>query len=397
MVIHIVRAVYLVICLATTASYAFNLPDNIPNPIRYATLYMLIPSLIAFAVVMVDMFWKRKHLQVLSGLFFGLLAGLVIAFVTAQIAEFAGQVFIAPGTYASEKTAKPPQPINITLDLGDSQTEAKTIKIIQPPIDKAPSFQGEDPAIALAKVLLGTSIVFLCVSFVLQTKDDFRFIIPYVEFSKQIKGSRPLLLDTSVIIDGRIADIAETRIMESQVIVPRFILTELHAVADSGDKLKRNRGRRGLDILNRLQESERLDIQIVDIHVPQVEQAEEIDAKLLAMAKHLDGRIMTTDYNLNKVAQVRGVDVININDLANALKSVVLPGETMTIKIIKPGEEPGQGVGYLEDGTMVVAEQGRDYVGKEVAISVTSALQTSAGRMIFGKISQPKPGGGDQS
>ncbi len=399
MIIHIVRAVYLVICLAITVSYAFNLPGNIPNPIRYATLFMIIPSFGAFAVVMVDMFWKRKHLQVLSGLFFGLLAGLVIAFVTAQIAEFAGKVFIAPEVYAAERASRQQQqPISVNVYLSDSRTDVNVVELVQPKPAQPKrvedqSFQNEDPAVALAKVLLGTSIVFLCVSFVLQTKDDFRFIIPYVEFSKQIKGPRPLLLDTSVIIDGRIADIAETRIMESQVIVPKFILEELHAVADSEDKLKRNRGRRGLDILNRLQESDRLDIQIVDIHVPQIDQAGETDAKLLAMAKHLDGRIMTTDYNLNKVAQVRGVNVININDLANALKPVVLPGETMMVKIIKPGEESGQGVGYLEDGTMVVAEQGRDYVGKEVAISVTSALQTSAGRMIFGKVSQPQPSG----
>lgn len=398
MIIHIVRAVYLVVCLAITASYAFNLPDNIPNPIRYATLFMLIPALGAFAVVMVDMFWKRKHLQVLSGLFFGLLAGLVIAFVAAQIAEFAGQVFIAPEKYATEVANRQQQPpINVNVYLHDSQVDAKVVKPDQPRIAEEQSFRDEDPAVALAKILLGTSIVFLCVSFVLQTKDDFRFIIPYVEFAKQIKGPRPLLLDTSVIIDGRIADIAETRIMESQVIVPRFILDELHMVADSEDKLRRNRGRRGLDILNRLQESKRLDIQIIDIHVPLVEQAGETDAKLLAMAKHLDGRIMTTDYNLNKVAQVRGVDVININDLANALRPVVLPGEMMTVKIIKPGEESGQGIGYLEDGTMVVTEQGHDYIGKEVAIAVTSVLQTSAGRMIFGKIGQQKPNGGGRS
>ena len=233
--------------------------------------------------------------------------------------------------------------------------------------------------------------MFLCISFVLQTKDDFRFVIPYVEFARETKGARPMLLDTSVIIDGRIADIAETGILESEVIVPRFILGELHAIADSQDKLKRNRGRRGLDILNQLQASKHLDIQILDARVPTVERARQVDEKLVALAEHLDGRVVTNDYNLNKVAKLRGVDVININELSNALKPVVLPGEKMRIKVIRAGEEPGQGVGYLEDGTMVVAEQGRDHVGEDIEITVTSVLQTSAGRMIFGRLGAPAP------
>jgi len=228
--------------------------------------------------------------------------------------------------------------------------------------------------------------VFLCVSFVMQTKDDFRFVIPYVEFSKQSKGPRPLLLDTSAIIDGRIADIAETRMLESEMIVPRFILAELQAVADSDDKLKRNRGRRGLDVLNRLRTNDKLDIRILDADAPGNASQEAVDSRLLALARHINARVVTNDYNLNKIAQLRDVTVININDLANALKPIVLPGENMRVKVIKPGEEPGQGVGYLEDGTMVVAEQARDFVGQEVIIIVTSVLQTSAGRMIFGRM-----------
>ena len=167
-------------------------------------------------------------------------------------------------------------------------------------------------------------------------------------------------------------------------------LAELQSIADSDDKLKRNRGRRGLDILNRLQGSDKLDIQILDTHAPGVEAAGDVDAKLVALAQHLNGRVVTNDYNLNKVAQLRGVVVININDLANALKPIVLPGETMMVKIIKSGEEPGQGVGYLEDGTMVVVEQGRDHIANDVTITVTSILQTSAGRMIFGRVEGEK-------
>ena len=166
------------------------------------------------------------------------------------------------------------------------------------------------------------------------------------------------------------------------------MLEELQEIADSGDKLKRNRGRRGLDMLNRLRSNDKIDITLMDARTRSVEEATEVDHKLVAFAQHLNGRIVTNDYNLNKVAQLRGVEVLNINDLANALKPVVLPGETIVVKIIKPGEEAGQGIGYLDDGTMVVAEQGRDHIGRELSLVVTSTLQTSAGRMIFGR-----PGG----
>lgn len=193
------------------------------------------------------------------------------------------------------------------------------------------------------------------------------------------------ILDTSVIIDGRVADICETRIIDSPLIIPRFVLQELQTIADSSDKLKRNRGRRGLDMLNKLQTNDKVEIKISDARLPSIEESGDVDQKLVALAKKIDGRVVTNDYNLNKIAQLRGVDVININDLANALKPVVLPGEAIVVKIIKPGEEMGQGVGYLEDGTMVVAESSRDRINEEVSLTVTSVLQTSAGRMIFGR------------
>jgi len=237
----------------------------------------------------------------------------------------------------------------------------------------------------MIKLLVGAFTIYLCVSFVMQTKDDFRFIIPYVEFSRQSKGSHSLVLDTSVIIDGRIADIAETQILEGTLVIPRFVVEETQNIADSSDKLRRSRGRRGLDILNRLRNNDKIEIRLTDARIPAVEEASEVDHKLVALAEHLDARIVTNDYNLNKVAQLRGVRVININDLANALKPIVLPGETVTVKIVKPGEEAGQGIGYLGDGTMVVVEQGRSRIGEELTVVVTSALQTSAGRMIFGK------------
>ena len=240
--------------------------------------------------------------------------------------------------------------------------------------------------------LLMIFICYLCISTLLQTKDDFRFIIPYMEFSKEVKGARPLVLDTSVVIDGRIADVAETRVIDQPLVVPRFVLQELQAIADSSDKLRRNRGRRGLDILNRLQKSQGIEVRIHDAEIPELAGVREVDQRLVILAKHLGGKVVTNDYNLNKIARLQGVDVINLNDLANAMKPIVLPGEALVVKLLKRGEEPGQGVGYLDDGTMVVAEQGAYHLGETVRLTVTSVLQTSAGRMIFGRMDAPVAG-----
>lgn len=237
-------------------------------------------------------------------------------------------------------------------------------------------------------LLMLTIFCYLGVAVIMQTKDDFRFIIPYVEFSREARGHRPIVLDTSVIIDGRVADVCETRFLDAPLVIPRFVLAELQNIADSDDKLRRKRGRRGLDMLNRLRRNKKLE---VIIHDTTLEQGEMVDGKLINLAKSLDARVMTNDFNLNKVAQLQNVDVININDLANALKTVVMAGEQISVDIMKLGEEPGQGVGYLEDGTMVVVEQGRDRVGQEVTITVSSVLQTSAGRMIFGRPVEGQP------
>src|SRR5438045_1251495 len=190
------------------------------------------------------------------------------------------------------------------------------------------------------------------------------------------------ILDTSVIIDGRIADIAETGFLDGVIVTPQFVLRELQLVADSADSLKRNRGRRGLDILQRLQKVANLQIQIVEDDFPAVR---EVDLKLIELAKLYEGKIVTNDFNLNKVAQLQGVNVLNINELANALKPIVLPGETMKVFVLKEGKEYNQGVAYLDDGTMVVVDNARKMIGKNIDISVTSVLQTTAGKMIFGK------------
>jgi uncharacterized protein YacL len=190
------------------------------------------------------------------------------------------------------------------------------------------------------------------------------------------------ILDTSVIIDGRIADIAETGFLDGTIVTPQFVLRELQLVADSADSLKRNRGRRGLDILQRLQKVANLNIQIVEDDFPAVR---EVDLKLIELAKLYEGKIITNDFNLNKVAQLQGVEVLNINELANSLKPIVLPGETMRVFILKEGKEYNQGVAYLDDGTMVVVDNARKMIGKTIDVSVTSVLQTTAGKMIFGK------------
>jgi len=190
------------------------------------------------------------------------------------------------------------------------------------------------------------------------------------------------ILDTSVIIDGRIADIAETGFLDGLIVIPQFVLRELQLVADSADSLKRNRGRRGLDILQRLQKTASVQIQIVEDDFPSVR---EVDMKLIELAKLYEGKIITNDFNLNKVAQLQGVAVLNINELANSLKPIVLPGEIMRVFILKEGKEYNQGVAYLDDGTMVVIDNARKMIGKTIDISVTSVLQTTAGKMIFGK------------
>jgi len=190
------------------------------------------------------------------------------------------------------------------------------------------------------------------------------------------------ILDTSVIIDGRIADIAETGFLDGVLVIPQFVLRELQLVADSADSMKRNRGRRGLDILQRIQKMAHLNVQIVEDDFPHVR---EVDMKLIELAKIYDCKIITNDFNLNKVAQLHGVEVLNINELANSLKPIVLPGETMRVFILKEGKEYNQGVAYLDDGTMVVVDNAKRMISKTIDISVTSVLQTTAGKMIFGK------------
>ncbi|MEA3226182.1 MAG: TRAM domain-containing protein [Planctomycetota bacterium] len=291
-------------------------------------------------ILLLDVLTPKRKFSALAGVFFGLLVGLLLLWVLAPVVDMMISTFS----------------VNVT-----------------------------QAGIMAIKWILGICICYLTISIVMRTKDDVRFVIPYVEFAKQTKGARPLVLDTSAIIDGRIVDLCQSKLFDAPLIVPRFVLNELQLVADSADKLKRNRGRRGLDILNKMQTDPVIDVEIDDTMIDEVEAVRGVDQKLLIFSKACNGRLATTDYNLSKVALVREVDVVNINDLANSLKVVALPGETMEVKIIKPGEEAEQGIGYLDDGTMIVVEGARNKIGRTLLISITSSLQTSAGKMIFGK------------
>ncbi len=340
MLLGIFRAVFIIIILAV-------LFVNVSSPTisggeDSVNFWVIIWSGLGIAtfVFLLDVLTPKKKLAALAGVFFGLLIGMLISWALAPVV--------------------------------DMITDAYNIGI-------------SPEAVSAIKWMLGICICYLTISVVMRTKDDVRFVVPYVEFAKQTKGARPLVLDTSAIIDGRIADLYRSRLFDAPLIVPRFVINELQLISDSADKLKRNRGRRGLDILNNMQENSTIDLEIDDTAVPEAGDVKSVDQKLVVFTKNCNGRLATTDYNLSKVAQVRGVDVLNINDLANTLKAVILPGEAMEIKIIKPGEEADQGVGSLDDGTMVVVEGARNKIGKDILISITSSLQTSAGKMIFGK------------
>jgi uncharacterized protein YacL len=217
----------------------------------------------------------------------------------------------------------------------------------------------------------------------LRGKDEFNIIIPYVRLRRQDQSEEVTLFDTSVIIDGRIVDICKTNFLGGKNVVPKFVLKELQQIADSTDPIKRQRGRRGLDVLHTLQKESG---QGITLHEEEFSDTPEVDAKLVKLAKLLGGKILTVDFNLNRVASLQGIKVLNINELANALKPVVFPGEHMQIKLLKEGKEHNQAVGYLDDGTMIVVEDARRLIGQEVKVVVTSVLQTQAGRMIFTKL-----------
>ncbi|QEF99556.1 putative PIN and TRAM-domain containing protein precursor [Stieleria maiorica] len=289
---------------------------------------------VAVVAIMGDIFIPRKRIDSISAVYFGVLIGILLTYIL--------WIAIAP-LFAQ------------SLLVGNA-----------------------------VKLIMGMLLCYVCVSILIQTKDDFRFLIPYVEFVREVKGFKPLVLDTSVVIDGRIADLVNTGVFDNQLIMPRFALSELQAIADSSDKLRRVRGRRGLDVLNRMRADDNVDLMIFDRDLPELA-GQTVDLKLVLLAKHLEGKVVTGDFNLNKVAKLHNVPVINLNEISNSLRPVYLPDESFNVKIIKPGEGAEQGIGYLDDGTMVVVEGARNRIGQELEVRVTSTLQTNAGKMIFAK------------
>ena len=290
--------------------------------------------LLSLGVIAVDIFTPRKQIEVISAIYFGLLVGVLLTYI----------LWLALAPLIAESPYNPP-----------------------------------------LQLLTAAILCYGCTSLLLQTKDDFRFVIPYVEFSRDLKGLRPIVLDTSAIIDGRLAEITETNVIESQLVMPGFVLAELQGIADSSDRLRRARGRRGLDILNKLRAQPKIEFQIYDRDLPEFA-GQPVDMKLVILAKHLEGKLITGDFNLNKVAKVHNVPVINLNEVAASLRPQFLPGEAFEVRVVKAGEGPEQGVGYLDDGTMVVIEGARHRINATLPVVVTSTLQTQAGRMLFAKV-----------
>jgi uncharacterized protein YacL len=288
-------------------------------------------------VALIDLFTARKKIGFLVSIFLGLLAAMLATAALAYLIDVLAVLYDIPEKHRA--------------------------------------------VIMLTKVLLGIGLTYLCIATILQTQDDFRLVIPYVEFAKQVRGPRPLALDSSALIDARIADLCSTGIIQVPLVIPRFVIAELQLLADSSDKLKRARGRRGLEVISRLQRAG-VDLSIDETHVP----GKAVDQMLVELARMMPATIVTADVGLNRVAAIHGVKVLNLNDVANALKPSLIPGEQLSLRLLKPGEQPGQAVGYLDDGTMVVAENGANFVGEQVTLVVTSTLQTSAGRLIFGRV-----------
>ncbi len=303
----------------------------------------LMAAVVLIAVVIaIDVLTPHKKISTISGVFLGLLAGMV-------------------ATYA----------LTFVIDVVIVGWELQKL-----------------PLVSSVKVLMGICLCYLGVSTVLHTQDDFRLVIPYVEFSKTLRGPRPLLLDSSVLIDARILSVAQTGFLQAPVAVPRFVLTELQAMADSSDRVKRAKGRRGLEVVSKLQRGGEVDVTIDETEVP----GTGADQMLVELARRMPATIVTADSGLARVSQIQGVPILNLRDLVDALRPMLAPGDSVTIRPVRPGEQPGQAVGYLDDGTMIVVEDAVNAIDRDVRVDVVSALQTSAGRLVFARLADGERG-----
>jgi uncharacterized protein YacL len=339
-----------------------------------AILYSAVTAMVAFLVVFFESRFQRNIIREIVAIAFGLAAGLLVAALLVLIMI---AFFLPSASYDKNRTP------TVVPESSVQAGEKNNVVIV----DTGPRELSRAFTIAFWRVqpwipLILIACCYISITIVLQTKSDFRFLLPYIDFSQRGTQEGGILLDTSAIIDGRIADIVDTRIIAVPLVITDYVIRELQTLADSADKTKRLRGRRGLDVVSRLQKNESIRLVVRETEVPA---HASVDDELVRTAKEIHGRVMTTDFNLNKVGQIEGVTIVNLNDLANAVKPVVIPGEGMRIKIIKRGQEAGQGVGYLDDGTMVVVEEAADKIEQAIAITITGSIQTSAGRMIFGK------------
>jgi len=335
MALVVLRALFVMVSVGL-AVLIFNSAPMREAPQWVPWLVLLGMVALPVVVIGIDSVIRRKELTVITAVYFGLLIGVFLTYVA--------------------------------------------ILALTPLLAAAPA----TPLLGWLPLVLGMLLCYICTSLLLQTRNDFRFIIPYVEFARDVKGLRPNVLDSSVIIDGRIADLAESGLFQSRFVVPSFVVDELQEAAESGDKLSRIRGRRGLDVLSRLRSGKSIELEVSSAR-NEADSDATTESRAVAMTGELGGRIITSDPNVMKIANVRSVQAINVNDLALALRPVFVPGDLLDVRLVKPGEEPGQGVGYLDDGTMVVVENGRDQIGRTVHVSVTSTLQTSAGRLVFAR------------
>lgn len=335
MLLIVIRILYAFTCAGATYFLTSNSPSDWDGRKRLTVFLLLLLG--SQAVTVVDILVPKKRIDVISSVYFGLLVGVLLSFLS--------MLALNP----------------VLLSLGLDQ------------------WQG------WVNLLITLALSYSSISVLIQTKDDFRFVIPYVEFSRELKGGRPLILDTSALIDGRIADVIETKMLDAKMIVPSIVLKEVQDIADSSDKSRRTRGRRGLDVLSKLQSIPDAEVEVHEVADEIDGKSKSVDQRLVKLAKELGGRIVTSDFNLNKVASVQGVDVINLNDVAAALRPRFLPGDSLRLKVLREGEGAGQGIGYLDDGTMVVCEQGIALIGQDIEATVTSVLQSSAGRMIFAR------------
>ncbi|MFG0246744.1 MAG: PIN/TRAM domain-containing protein [Phycisphaerales bacterium JB052] len=339
-------ALMLIVVLLYVLSISFNADELEVGFAKNWWIPVLTALVLAGVFLAIDLLTPRKKISLVSGVVFGLMAGLMAAWVFSTV-------------------------IDLVVQSWDIQTGTFITSI---------------------KMLLGVSLSYLGITMVLQTQDEFRLVIPYVEFAKEMRGPMPLVLDTSALIDARIADIAASGLIQQTVIIPEFVIEELQLLADSRDRMKRNKGRRGLDITNKLQRMNSVDV-VIDATPTQ---KKGVDLALVELCSRLPGMMVTLDVALVRIATIQKIRVINVNDLANALKPVVIPGKMISVELIKPGEQHGQAVGYLEDGTMVVAEDGYPFIGETRDLVITSSMQTAAGRLLFARVDMAEMDGSER-